>query len=160
MSLLCRLHNDFIKYLVVNGELKFFAFSGPGKAWSAKEQGEFLFKLAKKKPWLIGVPVGLMDGIISIFDTLTKVFPNLEVSSLFQIVQNDFQAFLCQKKPYQQTAADCRPKSLDLVEWGLKYIRILRLNIACLNLITIMFALSVSFLLRNKSFRRFAQPLI
>lgn len=53
--------------------------SGPGKAWSAKEQGEYLFKLAGKKPWLIGVPVGLMDGIISVFDGLTKLFPNLEV---------------------------------------------------------------------------------
>lgn len=58
--------------------------TGPGKAWSAKEQGEYLFKLAGKKPWLIGVPVGLMDGIISIFDTLTKVFPNLEVRSSAQ----------------------------------------------------------------------------
>ncbi len=53
--------------------------AGPGKAWSAKEQGEYLFKLAGKKPWLIGVPVALMDGIISIFDGLTKIFPNLEV---------------------------------------------------------------------------------
>jgi len=52
---------------------------GPGKAWSAKEQGEYLFQLAGKKPWLIGVPVGLMDAIISVFDNLTKVFPNLEV---------------------------------------------------------------------------------
>lgn len=53
--------------------------AGPGKAWSAKEQGEYLFKLAKRKPWLIGVPVALMDGIIGIFDNLIKVFPNLEV---------------------------------------------------------------------------------
>ena len=56
-------------------------FAGPGKAWSAKEQGEYLFKLAKKKPWMISVPVALMDGIIGIFDNLTKVFPNLEVSN-------------------------------------------------------------------------------
>lgn len=56
---------------------------GPGKAWSAKEQGEYLFKLAGKKPWLIGVPVGLMDAIISVFDNLTKIFPNLEDSAEF-----------------------------------------------------------------------------
>lgn len=56
---------------------------GPGKAWSAREQGEYLFKLAGKKPWLISVPVALMDGIIGIFDGLTKLFPNLEDTAEF-----------------------------------------------------------------------------
>ncbi len=54
--------------------------AGPGKAWSAKEQGEYLFELSGKKPRFIRAPIGLMDGIISVFDGLARVFPALEVS--------------------------------------------------------------------------------
>ncbi len=54
--------------------------AGPGRAWSAKEQGQYLFKLAGKKERFISAPVGLMDGIISCFDGLTRFFPGLEVS--------------------------------------------------------------------------------
>ena len=54
--------------------------AGPGKAWSAKEQGEYLFELSGKKPKFIRAPIGLMDGIISVFDGLARVFPALEVS--------------------------------------------------------------------------------
>ena len=54
--------------------------AGPGKAWSAKEQGEYLFELSGRKPKFIRAPIGLMDGIISVFDGLARVFPALEVS--------------------------------------------------------------------------------
>ena len=54
--------------------------AGPGKAWSALEQGEYLFRLAERKPSFIKVPVALMDGIIGFLDLLAKVFPGLEVS--------------------------------------------------------------------------------
>jgi len=53
--------------------------AGPGKAWSALEQGEYLFELAERKPFFIKVPVALMDGIIGFLDFLTKIFPGLEV---------------------------------------------------------------------------------
>eukprot|EP00891_Asterochloris_glomerata_P000760 jgi/Astpho2/760/Aster-00621 len=56
---------------------------GPGKAWSAKEQGEYLFELSGKKPKFIRAPIGLMDGIISVFDGLARVFPALEDSAEF-----------------------------------------------------------------------------
>ncbi|KAK9810476.1 hypothetical protein WJX72_011318 [[Myrmecia] bisecta] len=56
---------------------------GPGQAWSAREQGEFLFELVGKKPNLFPVPVSLMDGIIGFFDLLTKLFPNLEDTAEF-----------------------------------------------------------------------------
>ena len=52
---------------------------GPGKAWSAREQGQYLFELAGRKPNFIQVPVALMDGIIGFLDLLAKVFPGLEV---------------------------------------------------------------------------------
>lgn len=55
-------------------------FAGPGKAWSAKEQGEYLFKLAGKKEKYVKAPIALMDGIIGFFDFLSKAFPALEVS--------------------------------------------------------------------------------
>ncbi len=53
--------------------------AGPGKAWTALEQGEYLFELAERKPNFIKVPVALMDGIIGFLDLLAKVFPGLEV---------------------------------------------------------------------------------
>ena len=52
---------------------------GPGKAWSARDQGEFLFELAGRKPNFIQVPVAFMDGIIGILDFFAKLFPGLEV---------------------------------------------------------------------------------
>lgn len=55
--------------------------AGPGKAWSAKEQGQYLFQLAGKKERFISAPIGLMDGVISCFDGLARIFPNLEVTS-------------------------------------------------------------------------------
>ncbi len=56
---------------------------GPGKAYSAKEQAELLFKLTGREPKYFSVPVALMDGIIGILDALSKVFPGLAVSSVY-----------------------------------------------------------------------------
>ena len=53
--------------------------TGPGKAWTALEQGEFLFQLAQRKPSFIKVPVGLLDGIIGILDFVGRVVPQWEV---------------------------------------------------------------------------------
>ena len=55
--------------------------TGPGKAWTALEQGEYLFQLAKRKPSFIKVPVGLLDGIIGILDFVGRVVPQWEVRS-------------------------------------------------------------------------------
>lgn len=55
------------------------SIAGPGKAWSALEQGQYLFELAERKPNFIKVPVALMDGIIGFLDFLAKIFPGLEV---------------------------------------------------------------------------------
>jgi hypothetical protein len=61
--------------VLVRGSLS----AGPGKAWSALEQGQYLFQLAERKPNFIKVPVALMDGIIGFLDFLARVFPGLEV---------------------------------------------------------------------------------
>lgn len=51
---------------------------GPGKAYTPKEQAALLFRLLKQEPKCLGVPIGLMDGIIGIFDFLARYFPSLE----------------------------------------------------------------------------------
>lgn len=60
---------------------EYLDWSGPGKAWTALEQGEYLFELAQRKPSFIRVPVALMDGIIGVLDLLAKVLPSLEVKT-------------------------------------------------------------------------------
>jgi divinyl chlorophyllide a 8-vinyl-reductase len=52
---------------------------GPSKAYTAKQQADLLFGITGLPPKYFPVPVALMDGIISIFDALAKVFPALEV---------------------------------------------------------------------------------
>ncbi|KAF6255696.1 NAD(P)-binding protein [Scenedesmus sp. NREL 46B-D3] len=56
---------------------------GPGKALSAKEQAEILFRLTGRPPKFFPVPIALMDTIIGIFDLLAKLFPALEDSAEF-----------------------------------------------------------------------------
>uniref|UniRef100_A0A383VRI4 Divinyl chlorophyllide a 8-vinyl-reductase, chloroplastic n=1 Tax=Tetradesmus obliquus TaxID=3088 RepID=A0A383VRI4_TETOB len=56
---------------------------GPGKALSAKEQADILFRLTGLPPKYFPVPIALMDGIIGIFDFLAKIFPALEDSAEF-----------------------------------------------------------------------------
>jgi divinyl chlorophyllide a 8-vinyl-reductase len=54
---------------------------GPGKAYSAKEQADMLFRITGNKPNYFPVPVALMDGIIGLLDFFAKFLPNqFEVS--------------------------------------------------------------------------------
>ena len=56
---------------------------GPGKALSAKEQAEILFRITGREPKYISAPVGLFDAIIGFLDLLAKFFPKqFEVSAL------------------------------------------------------------------------------
>ncbi len=54
------------------------ARAGPGKAWSARDQGARLFELVGRRPFFLQVPVALMDGIIAVLDLLARVFPGME----------------------------------------------------------------------------------
>ena len=56
--------------------------TGPGKAWSARDQGAYLFELVGRKPFFLQVPVALMDGIIGFLDFLVRFFPALEARPL------------------------------------------------------------------------------
>lgn len=56
---------------------------GPGQALTARDQADMLFRIAGVKPFYFPVPVALMDGIISIFDTLARVFPGMKVGGLW-----------------------------------------------------------------------------
>lgn len=58
-------------------------YAGPGKAYSAKEQAEMLFRITGKDPKFFGVPVGLMDFIIGLLETIGKVIPPVGVPFLF-----------------------------------------------------------------------------
>ena len=71
-------------------------WTGPGRAWSAREQGEYLFELAGRKPWLLSVPVGLMDAIIAVLDTLARLFPGLEVPAFIAMQLHIRNTVICQ----------------------------------------------------------------
>ena len=51
--------------------------------FTAKAQADIVFKAAGVEPKFFPVPVGLMDGMIGIFDFLAGVFPQLEDSAEF-----------------------------------------------------------------------------
>ncbi|CAL5219283.1 g1086 [Coccomyxa viridis] len=84
---------------------------GPGKAWSALEQGEYLFQLAERKPSFIKVPVALMDGIIGFLDFLTRMFPGLEDSAEFGRIGKYYatESMLVYDPERQQYDADATP---------------------------------------------------
>ena len=48
-----------------------------GGAWTAAAQGKLLFELAGKPEKFIRVPVAVMDVVINLLSTLSKVFPGL-----------------------------------------------------------------------------------
>jgi divinyl chlorophyllide a 8-vinyl-reductase len=50
---------------------------GPGKAISAREQGEMLFELLGREPKFKNMPVAMFDVIIAVLSFLSKVFPSL-----------------------------------------------------------------------------------
>lgn len=54
---------------------------GPGEALTARDQADMLFRILGREPYYFPVPVALMDGIISLFDLLAKVFPGLKASA-------------------------------------------------------------------------------
>jgi len=49
---------------------------GPGRAVTARDQADMLFRITGQKENLFPVPVALMDGIISILDFLAQFLPN------------------------------------------------------------------------------------
>ncbi|MEW5302493.1 MAG: hypothetical protein WDW36_005273 [Sanguina aurantia] len=62
---------------------KVLPIGGPGRAYTAIEQADMLFRITGKKTFYFKVPVALMDGIIDLLDFLTKYFPNLEDAAEF-----------------------------------------------------------------------------
>ena len=56
---------------------------GPGEALSARQQGEMLFKALGKKPWMISLPIALMDIPVGCLDFLSARFPSLEDTAEF-----------------------------------------------------------------------------
>ena len=58
---------------------KILPIGGPGEAVTPLEQAAMIFKHAGKKERTLAVPLGLMDGIIGVFEFLERFFPNLEV---------------------------------------------------------------------------------
>ena len=56
---------------------------GPGDALSARQQGEMLFKALGKKPWMISLPIALMDVPVGCLDFLSARFPSLEDTAEF-----------------------------------------------------------------------------
>lgn len=56
---------------------------GPGKAISAREQGELLFELLGLKPKFKNMPIQMFDVIIPVMTLLAKIFPKLEDKAEF-----------------------------------------------------------------------------
>ncbi len=56
---------------------------GPGEALSARQQGEMLFKALGKKPWMISLPIALMDLPVGCLEFLSGTFPSLEDAAEF-----------------------------------------------------------------------------
>ncbi|MEI8033504.1 MAG: NAD(P)-dependent oxidoreductase [Chlorobiaceae bacterium] len=56
---------------------------GPGKAISAREQGELLFELLGREPKFKNMPIGMFDVIIPLLSLLARIFPKLEDKAEF-----------------------------------------------------------------------------
>ena len=56
---------------------------GPGEALSARQQGELLFRALGKKPWMISLPIALMDVPVGCLEFLSGKFPSLEDTAEF-----------------------------------------------------------------------------
>ncbi|KAI3469439.1 hypothetical protein Pfo_026102 [Paulownia fortunei] len=71
---------SFIADCVLSEDLinKILPIGGPGGALTPLEQGEMLFRLARKEPKFLKVPIQIMDFAIGFLDFLVKVFPSLE----------------------------------------------------------------------------------
>ena len=68
-----------------NGDLTnaILPVGGPGGALTARQQAQLLFDLTGNEVKLFPVPVALMDGLISIFDLLSSVFPQMADTAEF-----------------------------------------------------------------------------
>lgn len=62
---------------------KLLPIGGPGKAYSARDQAQMLFKITGKPENFFPVPVAIMDGAIGLFDFLASIFPQLEDAAEF-----------------------------------------------------------------------------
>ncbi|EFJ44988.1 hypothetical protein VOLCADRAFT_76013 [Volvox carteri f. nagariensis] len=62
---------------------KVLPIGGPSRAYTAKQQADLLFQITGLPPKYFPVPVALMDGMISIFDALARLFPSLEDTAEF-----------------------------------------------------------------------------
>ncbi len=62
---------------------KILPIGGPGKAISAKEQGELLFELLGREPKFKKVPIQIFDVIIPVLTALSKLFPKLQDKAEF-----------------------------------------------------------------------------
>jgi len=62
---------------------KILPIGGPGKAISAKEQGELLFELSGREPKFKKVPILMFDIIIPVLSALSKIFPMLKDKAEF-----------------------------------------------------------------------------
>ena len=72
--------------------------AGPGKAYTAREQAEMLFRLAGREPKYISVPVGFMDAIIGAMEFVGRAFPSVMVRAVVPVGvrfqgKNDVQYF-------------------------------------------------------------------
>lgn len=56
---------------------------GPGEALSAREQGELLFKALGKKPWMVSLPIALMDAPVGCLEWLARKVPSLQDTAEF-----------------------------------------------------------------------------
>lgn len=56
---------------------------GPGAPVSPREQAAILFRLLGREPKYIGLPIGIMNGAISVLDTVAKVFPGAKDAAEF-----------------------------------------------------------------------------
>ena len=62
---------------------KILPIGGPGEALTPLQQGELLFRILGKEPKFFKVPIGVMDFVIGILDSLKKIFPSLEDAAEF-----------------------------------------------------------------------------
>jgi len=76
-------------------ENKILPIGGPGKALSAKEQGEILFKAIGKEPNMLSVPVGLFDAINGFLAFLASIFPALTDAAELDALESTMLSKAC-----------------------------------------------------------------
>ena len=84
---------------------------GPGDALSAREQGEMLFKALGKKPWMISLPIALMDIPVGCLEFLSGKFPALEDTAEFGKIGRYYagESMLVWDEQRQQYDSDATP---------------------------------------------------